>query len=258
MAAVDKASVKPSDKVELSVGDVDAEFAKGGTIVGAHYLTPYCEQMPLEPLEPLNGTAMVSTDKFEMWHPSQHTTAVQESGGAPENVTVHQTFVGGCFGRRVFSDDARMVVAVAKGYPGVPVHTIWSREVATCQGRYRPLMAEYLMARLGEDSLPTALLARIAGGPGFFTLGLAVTALPLVVENVQVESGVVPDFHVVTGPYRDLSYNSNIFFVESFVDEPATAAKQDTPKYRIKLYSKWADKGWVLVLNKLKTKSGWG
>lgn len=127
---------------------------------------------------------------------------MQESGVASENVTVHQTFVSGGFGRRVFSDDARMVVEVAKGYPGVPVHTIWSREEATRQGRYRPLMAGYLKEGLGEDGLPTAVLARIYGGPGFFTLGLADAAFPLVVENVQVESAVVPDFHVLTGPYR--------------------------------------------------------
>jgi isoquinoline 1-oxidoreductase beta subunit len=151
-----------------------------------------------------------------------------------------------------------MVVAVAQQFPGRPVHTIWSREEATRQGRYRPLMAGYLKARLGDDGLPTAILARMSGGPGFFTLGMADTAVMQVVPNVQVESQPVRDFHVLTGPYRGPGYNSNIFFVETFIDECAVAAKSDPLDYRIALYSKWADAGWAKCLTVLKDKSGWG
>jgi len=248
------------ENIELSVGDVEAEFAKGGTIVEAEYLTPYCEQMPMEPL---NGTALITENSAEVWTPSQHTQqvfaiTVQETGIAPENVKVHQTFVGGGFGRRVYGDDARVVVAVAKGYPGVPVKVVWSREEATRQGRYRPLMASYMKARLGDDGLPTALLARAAGGPGVYVRGLPDTALTLLIPNAQVESNVIRDFHIKTGPYRGPGFNSNIFFTESFLDEMANAASQDPLDYRIKIYSKWEDEGWVKILNVLKEKSGWG
>ena len=128
---------KTGEKVEKSVGNVDTGFQSAPKIVEATYLTPYCEQAPLEPL---NGTAMVTKDHVELWHPSQHSqmaymVAADESGVAPEHVYFHQTYVGGGFGRRVFSDDARMVVAVAKQFQGRPVHVIWSREEATRQGR---------------------------------------------------------------------------------------------------------------------------
>ncbi len=254
------AAVDQSGEPLSSTGDVEAEFSKGGTIVEAKYLTPYCEQAPMEPL---NGTALVTADRVEMWHPSQHTqmafaVAAVEAGVPPENVEVHQTFVGGGFGRRVFSDDARMVVAVAKGFPGRPVHTIWSREESTRQGRYRPLMGAYMKARLGEDGLPTAILARISGGPGYFTSGMHDTALMQVVPNVQVDSVTIRDFHIATGPYRGPGYNSNAFFVESFLDECAVAAKADPLDYRIAIYSKWADQGWAKCLTELKEKSGWG
>lgn len=254
------AALDGEGSVDLSVGDVEAEFAKGGTIVEASYLTPYCEQMPMEPL---NGTAIVTDTHVEMWHPSQQSqmafsVAVQQTGADPANVEMHQTFVGGGFGRRVFSDDARMVVAVAQQYPGVPVHTIWSREEATRQGRYRPLMAGRMKARLGDDGYPTAMEVHISGGPGFFTLGMADTALPLVVPNTHVESHVVPDFHILTGPYRGPGYNSNIFFVESFVDEMAAAAGIDPLDYRVELYGRWSDPGWVKILENLREESGWG
>lgn len=255
-----EAARKPGDNVELSVGDVEAEFAKGGKIIEAEYLTPYCDHVQMEPL---NCTVKVDEDSVEVWTPSQHTqqvfiVAVQETGVAPEKVKVHQTFVGGGFGRRVYGDDSRLAVAVAKGYPGVPVHVIWSREESVRQGRYRPLMGAYMKARLGDDGLPSALLARVSGGPGFFTRGLDDTALPLVLPNVQVESSVVRDFHIKTGPLRGPGFNSNCFFVESFLDEMAQAAGEDPLDYRIRIYEKWEDEGWVKILKVLKEKSGWG
>lgn len=257
-AALD-AVQKTGEKVEVSTGDVEAIFKDSKTIIEADYHTPYCEQAPLEPL---NGTALVTKDRVDFWHPSQHSqeaffVAAHETGMPPEKVFFHQTYVGGGFGRRVFSDDARMVVAVAKQYPDTPVHVIWSREEAMRQGRYRPLMAGKLKAALGDDGMPVALLGRMSGGPGFFALGMPDTAIAQIVPNVQIELQTVP-FHILTGPYRGPGYNSNAFFVETFVDECAIAAGMDPMEYRIKLYGKWADSGWVKCLEEVKAKSGWG
>jgi isoquinoline 1-oxidoreductase beta subunit len=183
--------------------------------------------------------------------------AADETGVKPENVFFHQTFVGGGFGRRVFSDDARMVVAVAKHFPGRPVHVIWSREEATRQGRYRPLMAGRLWAALGDDGYPTALQGRVSGGPGFFVSGINDTAITSLLPNVQIESQTVP-FHILTGPYRGPGYNSNAFFIETFLDECAVAAGVDPLEYRLQIFGKWADIGWAKCLNEVKAKSGWG
>jgi isoquinoline 1-oxidoreductase beta subunit len=247
-------------KVEKSAGDFDAALKSAKKIVEGTYLTPYCEQAPMEPL---NGTALVMKDRVEVWHPSQHSqmgflVAAEETGVSPENVFFHQTYVGGGFGRRVFSDDIRMVVAVAKKFPDRPVHVIWSREEATRQGRYRPLMAAKFKAGLGEDGLPTAFHARVSGGPGFFVMGLPDTALANgVVPNVQIESQIVP-FHILTGPYRGPGYNSNTFFIETFIDECAVAAGIDPLEYRLKLYGKWGDIGWTKCLKEAAEKAGWG
>ncbi len=258
--AVMAATRAAGDKVELSVGDVEAAFAKGGTIVEAEYLTPYCDQVQMEPL---NCTVMVSDDSAEVWTPSQHTQqayalTVQETGLAPEQVKVHQTFVGGGFGRRVFGDDTRMAVAVAKGYKGVPVHVVWSREESVRQGRYRSIMGASVKAQLGDNGLPSALRVRVAGGPGFYTMGIANSTLPLIVPNAQIESAVVRDLHIKVGPLRGPGYNSTVFFYESLVDEMARAVKEDPLDYRIRLYDQWEDKGWVGILRVLKEKSGWG
>jgi isoquinoline 1-oxidoreductase beta subunit len=118
-------------------------------------------------------------------------------------------------------------------------------------------MAARLKASLGADGLPTALLGRVSGGPGFSVSGLADTALTGIVPHVQVESRVVP-FHIMTGPYRGPGYNSNSFFIETFVDECAVAAGIDPLEYRLRLYGKWADIGWTKCLREVKEKSGWG
>lgn len=75
-----------ADYGDASVLD-DAE-----TIVEHEYWTPYTDNAPIEPL---NGTALVTDDRVDVWHPTQHTQqawglAVEETGVAPENVHVHQ------------------------------------------------------------------------------------------------------------------------------------------------------------------------
>jgi isoquinoline 1-oxidoreductase subunit beta len=257
--AVYEAINKPGEKIEKSVGDVEAGFKAAHKIVEATYHTPFCEQSPLEPL---NGTALVTKDKVEVWHPTQHTlnafyVSADESGMPPEKVHFHQTYVGGRFGRGVLCDDVRMVVAVAKRFPDRPVHVIWSREEAHRQGRYRSMLGGKFKVGLGADGMPTALLARESGGPGFSVGGLVDSPIPAIIPNVQIESQVVP-FHILTGPYRGPGLNSNAFFVESLLDECALAAGIDPMDYRLQLYGKWGDIGWVKCLKEVREKSGWG
>ncbi len=257
--AVYEAIDKPGSKIEMSVGDVEAGFKAAHKIVEATYHTPFCDQSPLEPL---NGTALVTKDRVDVWHPSQQTlnafyVAADETGIAPEHVYVHQTYVGGAFGRRIFGDDVRLVVAIAKQFPDRPVHVIWSREEQMRQGRYRSILGGKFKVGLGADGLPTTLLVRESGAPGFSISGLVDSAFPQVVPNVQVESQVAP-FHILTGAYRGPGYNSNAFFVESLLDECALAAGIDPMEYRIKVYEKWSDIGWVKCLKEVRDKSGWG
>ena len=74
-------------------------------------------------MEPLNGTALVTADRVDLWHPAAMVLqalviATEETGVPAENIHFHQTLVGGSFGRRVNCDDVRMVVAVARKFPG--------------------------------------------------------------------------------------------------------------------------------------------
>lgn len=227
-------------------------------MVEAEYWTPYTDQAPIEPL---NGTCLVTDDRVDLWHPTQHTrqawaTAVEETGMAPEKVFAHPTFIGGAFGRRVLGDDVRMVVAIAKQVKGRPVKVIWTREEMFRQGRYRPAVATRFKAGLGKDGMPVAIHGKATGGgvmTSAFHDGPLGTAL---VPNKLFQVKQLP-FHIMTGWYRGPGYNTFSFMVESFVDEMAHAAGIDPLEYRLQMYANYRDPGWTKTLEVVAEKSGW-
>ena len=243
--------------VEKSAGDVSGLKAQK-TFVEGIYVTPYSDQSPMEPL---NGTALVTPDRVDVWHPSQHSkqafwVAVNESEVPPEKVFMHQTMVGGGFGRRLFADDVRMVVAIAKKLPGRAVQVLWSREETMRQGRYRTMVAAKLQAGLGEDGMPNVLITKqVSKGhsPRMANTPYARGTIP----NVLVEAHEIP-LHILTGAYRGPGYNSYAFMLETFIDECAEAAGIDPLEYRLELLKSWPDPGWHKVLHEVAAKSAWG
>jgi isoquinoline 1-oxidoreductase subunit beta len=187
---------------------------------------------------------------------------IDETGLVPEKVTIHQTYVGGGFGRRTMADDVRMVVAVARQYPGVPVKTIWSREQCFQQGRFRTPITTTFRAALGKDGYPLAVTSRASfvGTRPTFRLPLGYDDIP------YFTTGIIPHVHfsmvnlpmnILNGAYRGPCFNSHAFFVETFIDECAVAAGIDPLEYRLKLVSLW-DKPWSDCLRVAAEKSGWG
>ncbi|WP_182911823.1 xanthine dehydrogenase family protein molybdopterin-binding subunit [Sphingomonas cavernae] len=250
---------KAAGKSIRKAGDVDA--VSGGKVVEGLYATPLCENATLEPL---NGTALVTGDAVEAWLPSQDQgqafwVVVDETGIAPEKVKVHQTYVGGGFGRRTLSDDARMVLAVAKEYPGKPVKVIWSREETMRQGRYRnPVMTRFKAILDEQTGLPKAVSAE-ANATGM-ALPMGYADMPYftsgIIPNVRLATSDLP-LNILTGAYRAPCYNSHAFITETFIDECAIAAGIDPLEYRLRLLGKW-DKSWSDCLKIAAEKAGWG
>ncbi|MCB1687310.1 MAG: xanthine dehydrogenase family protein molybdopterin-binding subunit, partial [Halioglobus sp.] len=251
----------PPQKVLRKAGDIAS--ATGALTVEANYLTPYCDQVAMEPL---NGTALVTADKVEVWASCQDSqqaywVAVDESGRVPENVYLHRTLVGGGFGRRSFSEEVRMVVAVAAELPDVPVQVIWSREEMMRQGRYRTLIASHFKAALDEQGMLQSwdAHATLAGNP-MVSLPLGFFDTPYVVggdiPNVQIGT-THQSTNILTGAYRGPCYNSYAFMVETFIDECAIAAGIDPLAYRLKLLANW-DPAWSKCLQVAAQKADWG
>lgn len=246
-------------KVWKEEGNALERLATSSSVIEATYQTPYAEQAPLEPL---NGMALVTEDRVEVWHSGSiaaqsFAIAAEEAGVSLDKVHLHQALVGGNFGRRNFSDDLRIAVAAAKKFPGRPVKVIWSREEMMRQGRYRWMTAGKLRATLNEEGLPNAFHARVCQS-GYGIAGLDnIAYVNGCIPNVLVETRDLP-LHILWGSYRAPGYNSYAFFMESFVDECAAAAKIDPLEYRRKLLANHSDPGWLKCLNEVAARAGWG
>ena len=257
-------------KRDLGKGSVirklgDVSLASGKRVVEGEYSTPYGENAALEPL---NATALVTAESAEVWCPTQDMSqafwvVVDETGLPPDKVKLHQTFIGGAFGRRGQGDDVRMAVAVARQFPGKPVKVIWSREETFRQGRFRTPVVTKMRGVLDDlTGLPQAVTGDVgyAGSRAIFQMPLGFSDMPWfnngVIPNVRLTSSAVP-VNVLNGAFRGPCYNSHAFVVETFIDECAEAAGIDRLDYRLKLLADW-DKSWSDSLRSAAKGIGWG
>src|SRR5262249_52693867 len=119
-------------------------------------------------MEPQTCTAQFTADGLEIWAPTQDaegalTTAAVTAGLRPEQVTVHPTFVGGGFGRRLAVQDfVQQAVQIAKQVER-PVQLTWSREQDIQHDFYRPVAMARMAGALDASGTPIALGIRISG-----------------------------------------------------------------------------------------------
>ncbi len=243
----------------------DVALATGKRVIEREYATPYCDNAVMEPL---NATALVRVDGAEVWCPTQDMmqafwVAIDETGLSPETMQIHQTYMGGGFGRRTQAEEVRMAVAIARQYPGVPVKLIWTREEMFRQGRYRTPITTRFKAVLDDTSgLPQAVsgTAAFTGTRPLFQLNQGYSDVPYftsgIIPNIELRTAKLP-VHILNGAYRGPCYNSHTFITETFVDECAHEAGIDPLEYRLKLLSKW-DAVWSDCLRLAAKKAGWG
>jgi isoquinoline 1-oxidoreductase beta subunit len=250
-------------------GNVDDAFGKGGKIVEATYEAPHLAHAQMEPL---NATVRLQPDKLEVWLGSQAPMGTIEqaafaSGLKPEQIVVHNCFLGGGFGRRSINDEMRQAILIAKQV-GKPVKLVWTREEDMTHDRYRPQAAVRMKAALGADGMPAAFDAKIAVGSILRSTGInkvengienqaveGFANIPYAIPSVRVGC-MLKNTHVPVMFWRSVGSSQNAFFVESYIDEVAHAAGQDAYQYRRKLLAGKAD--FLGVLDTIAQKSDWG
>ena len=252
-----------------SQGSVDDVFAKGGKVIEATYEAPHLAHATMEPL---NATVHLQADKLEVWLGSQSpmgtiAQAAAASGLKPEQIVVHNCFVGGGFGRRSINDEMRQAILVAKQV-GKPVKLVWTREEDMTHDRYRPQAAVRMKAALGDDGMPTAFDARIAVGSILRSTGISkvengieaqavegIANIPYAIPNLRIGC-MLKNTHVPVMFWRSVGSSQNAFFVESYVDELAHAAGKDSYQFRRALLAGKSD--FLGVLDTIAQKSDWG
>ncbi len=234
-------------RVALNRGNVEGAQGK---IVEAIYETPLAAHATMEPM---NATASITSDGVEIWAPTQVQTMAQASAariaGVPvEKVTIHTTYLGGGFGRRLYHEYTDEAVALSKAI-GAPVQVIWPREEDIQHDWYRPYTLNAVRGTLdgnGDlvavehtvvmDSILTGIFAK-PPADGIDRVSLdSVVNTNYAFANYRVKY-VDPKSGVPAGSLRAPGANSNTFAVESFIDEAAHAAGKDPLALRLKLLS---------------------
>jgi isoquinoline 1-oxidoreductase beta subunit len=233
-------------KVVRNLGDVEAEFARGGKIIEAEYYTPHLAHASMEP--PV-AVAEYRDGKVEAWAPTQAPQAVQETiagvlGIKKEDVTCHVTLLGGGFGRKSKPDQVAEAAVLSKQL-GKPVKVVWKREDDIQFDFYHSVAAMYMKAAVGADGKPTAWLQRTVYPPIGSTfdvnakyaddeMGLGWYNVPFDIPNHRAENGPA-DAHVRIGWLRSVANVYHAFAIHCFADELANAANRDSVEYLLNL-----------------------
>jgi CO/xanthine dehydrogenase Mo-binding subunit len=288
-----KAVASGQGKEAKNKGDARGAIAAAAKKLSAIYEAPYLAHAPMEPM---NATAHVSDAGCEIWAPTQSASiarqvAMEELGLPAEKISVHPTFLGGGFGRRVgydfITDAVRLSRAVKK-----PVKVVWSREEDMRFGQYRPVSYHELSGgvdaqgnivgvvhKLASPSILAQLIGSFMraampdGMPGPIK-GMAAGAIAgmmrMGVDTTSVEGAASTEYDlpahrvewysndpgIPLAFWRSVGHSFNAFVVESFIDELAHAGGRDPLEVRRALLEKKPrHRG---VLEQVAAKAGWG
>lgn len=232
-------------------GDSAAALQSAAKVVEAEYRVPYLAHACMEPI---NATAQVQDGKCEVWigcqNPLGFRDAVAEAlGFEAENVTVHNHFMGGGFGRKANPDYAIQAALVAAQVQK-PVQLIWSREEDIRQDYYRPAVRSRFRAAIDANG-------DVASWENTYVDKHEPAEAPLIPYAVGAQDigHVASPTNIPFGAWRSVDHTQHGFFTESFIDELAAAKEVDAYQFRADLLR---DKPRHLaVLNKAAQEAGW-
>ena len=150
-------------------GDAKAAFAAAGKTFKSEYFSDYGYHAQMEPL---NAVARFNSagDQVEVWEGTQDPGTSREAiaralGFKPEQVTLHQCYMGGGFGRRTLGDYASEAARVAREVKR-PVKLLWTREEDLGYGMFRPQAFQCLQAALDKDGKVSGWTHCVVGDGG--------------------------------------------------------------------------------------------
>ena len=267
LANLNELSTQPGAAVEKD-GDPDI-VAKSERRLEATYQAPFLAHATMEPM---NCTAHVTADRCEVWAPTQNPQAIfreakRITGLPEENITVHTTFLGGGFGRRLETDFAVEALEVAKQIK-LPVQVTWTREDDMEHDFYRPVSLHRLTGALDEQNNLIGLTHRVVApsisdsrSPGSLKNGMDRGAVEGADKMVYEIPNLLIDYvlartPVPLGPWRSVFPSQTVFALESFIDELAAMGKTDPFEFRRRMMK--GSPKMLRVLELAAEKAGWG
>lgn len=280
----------PHDEIEVlsEDGSLDGPPAGAGTVTGT-YSRPFLVHASIAPS---CGVARWSDDSLHVWSHSQGIHRLRDAIGSALGLDTEQVIIehvenAGCYGHNAADDAAFDAVLLARAVPGVPVQVRWSRQDELTWGPLASAMVADVSAHLlegrivgwrhdvwsqGHSARPT-----YAGVPGLLAGQHLADPQPAPAAGDPPLSGgagttrnAVPIYDV--GPryvaghrlnrtplrssaMRALGAFTNVFAIESLMDEAAALAGADPLEFR---RAHLSDTRAVAVLEKAAERAGWG
>jgi isoquinoline 1-oxidoreductase beta subunit len=184
-----------------AVGDAKTAMRGAARVYRGEYRTRYIYHAQMEPV---NATAAVSPDgkSVEIWAGTQGPTRLHVArllGTERTNITLHQHFLGGGYGRRsqheVILDAVRLAKTVGK-----PVKLIWTREDDLTGGKFRPMTAHHIEAGFDAGGKLVAWHHRVvAESVAAYTSGAADPTAPRT-DRVVMKGSPIPQYPIPAAP----------------------------------------------------------
>jgi isoquinoline 1-oxidoreductase beta subunit len=214
------------------------------------------------PIETRTATAEYKDGGLELWMATQAPvaavqTAARALGISQDRVTLYPVLSGGSFDRNLDNDIAGQVALIAKQM-GRPVQLVWSRAEDMMHDHYRTPSQARFDAAMAKAGRLEALQIKIAAPPSareqvkrLFDGMDRVEAMQSTIGEADIKAvdglevpydipNLTVDHHsafvgVPTGNWRSNAHSSNIFYLESFIDELAAKAGIEPLSFRMQM-----------------------
>ncbi len=259
----------------------------GARSIRATYHRPY--QMHGS-IGPSCAVAKYEANKLTVWTHSQGVYPLRDSLAKMLKMPTKQIHCihvegSGCYGHNAADDVAADAALIARAVPGRPVRVQWMREQEHGWEPFGPAMLSDIYGAVDAGGKIVAWQYDVwsnthsmrPGGPGNLLAGQYVAqpftpdapkpipmpegggdrnAIPIYsAPNIRVISHFIPQMPLRVSALRGLGAYHNVFAVESFMDELATAAKADPVQFRLRHLD---DPRARDVINKAAEEFGWG
>jgi isoquinoline 1-oxidoreductase beta subunit len=276
-AQAKKLAMEFPKKADNDVGNVDTSFANATRTVDAYYEYPFAVHATLEPM---NTTAHWHDGVMELWVPTQQPDrglplVAKVAGVAQDKIVMHQTRVGGGFGRRLVNDYACEAAAIALKV-NAPVKLQWTREDDFSHDFYRPAGYHQFKGAIDKDGRLDAwqehFITFTADGKKEVSGGNLTDNLKYSIKapNLRRAKTMFP-LKIPTGAWRAPGDNAQVFAAQSFMHELSVAAGRDHVEFLLDAVNRdvpelapkdkgvnFSPKRITDVIRMCAEKSGWG
>lgn len=229
-------------------GDVTAALAGAAKKIEVEYYLPHIAHAPMEPPA---AVVRIGDAGCEAWAcvqaPESARVLLAELLALPkERVTIHQTLIGGGFGRKSKPDFVGEAAVLSRAMDGAPVKVTWTREDDLVHDYFHTVSLERIEAGIDAQGKPVAWLHRTTApsigslfGPDTKQqrpgeLGQGLTDLAFALPNLRIENPQAAA-HTRIGWFRSVYNIPHAFATQCAAAELAHLAGRDAKEFLLEL-----------------------